>query len=127
LNVQGFLERLPSFTGYLSVDAEDAIHRSCFGYESQLVCGSGLLDVPISIDRAERQLGAKEAISPREFSMRKSERQPSTSCSTFVTTAVTEVCGGERLPSRNTWGELVPVGIPEMYREAGEDAFLRPD
>jgi hypothetical protein len=32
--------------GRVSVNAKDAIHKSCFGYESLLVCGSGLVDVP---------------------------------------------------------------------------------
>ena len=35
-----------------SVNAKDAMCRSCFGYESLLVCGSGLLDVPTSVNHS---------------------------------------------------------------------------
>ena len=38
------------------VNAKDAIHRSCFGYESLLVHWSSLLDVPTGVNHAERGL-----------------------------------------------------------------------
>jgi hypothetical protein len=35
------------------VNAKDAMCRFCFGYESLLVCGSGLLDVPVRVSRSQ--------------------------------------------------------------------------
>ena len=46
---------------------KDAIHRSYFGYESLLVCGSGLLDVRTGVNHAERGLRVK-GLRPKRLS-----------------------------------------------------------